>query len=323
MDLHPTEEQHALIQMANGAFGELFPIADLRTDRTTAERVWPQIAELGLIGVMAPEDMGGVGLNAIDAVLICEAAGHHNIPVHFALAIIAADLAATSQHADLCADIVAGKTRVGLCVSLTERQAIVAQTAPDVVLQVSASEAQLFGQLKVGERLACLDPLTDMVALSENGKSVTVSKEPHSRRLFELLISALQVGNAAATLAMAVEHAKTREQFGKPIGSFQAVRHVCAEMARRVEAVRSLSWMAAVKTASNAPDADQLVSATTLLATDAALTNAADTLQILGAMGMTAEHDLQLYLKRAHLLDAVKSSQADNALHLATHGSEV
>ncbi|MFF4095525.1 acyl-CoA dehydrogenase family protein [Streptomyces sp. NPDC001834] len=110
-----------------------------------------------------------------------------------------------------------------------------------------------------------------------------------------LLAAAEQLGSAARTTEMAVQHASEREQFGAPIGSFQAVKHLCADMLVRAELARCAVYAAAVT-------ADPVeIAGAKLLADDAAVRNARDCLQVHGGMGFTWEADVHLHLKRAWL----------------------
>lgn len=120
-----------------------------------------------------------------------------------------------------------------------------------------------------------------------------------------LLTAAEQLGSAARTTEMAVQHARTREQFGSLIGSFQAVKHLCADMLARTEPARGAVYAAAVT-------GDPVeIAAAKLLADDAAVRNARDCLQIHGGMGFTWEADVHLHLKRAWLRAARWLSAAE------------
>jgi alkylation response protein AidB-like acyl-CoA dehydrogenase len=113
------------------------------------------------------------------------------------------------------------------------------------------------------------------------------------RREGALLTAAEQVGSAARTTELAVRYAREREQFGRPIGSFQAVKHLCAEMLVRAELARVAVYAAALT-------GDPLdCAAAKLLADEAAVHNARDCVQVHGGMGFTWETDVHLHLKRA------------------------
>jgi alkylation response protein AidB-like acyl-CoA dehydrogenase len=125
----------------------------------------------------------------------------------------------------------------------------------------------------------------------------------------ELLISAYAVGIAEATRDMAVEYAKTRQQFGKVIGSFQAIKHLCADMAIRAEAaVCQVIFAALVESEPHAESGPRAGArfhsvAARLVAIEAALQNAAQNIQVHGAIGFTAEAEAHLFIKRAHVLE--------------------
>jgi hypothetical protein len=119
----------------------------------------------------------------------------------------------------------------------------------------------------------------------------------------QLLIGAYAAGIAEATRDMAVEYAKTRQQFGKPIGSFQAIKHICADMAIRAEAALcQVIYAALVQSEQQAGEEFHSVAAK-LVSVDAALKNAAQNIQVHGAIGFTAEADAHSFMKRAHVIE--------------------
>jgi alkylation response protein AidB-like acyl-CoA dehydrogenase len=132
-----------------------------------------------------------------------------------------------------------------------------------------------------------VDPLTPLHRLPAGGECAPDRPEA------VLLTAAEQAGSAARTTELAVRYAKEREQFGRPIGGFQAVKHLCAQMLVRAELARTAVYAAAVT-------ADPVeIAGAKLLADDAAVGNARDCLQVHGGMGFTWEADVHLHLKRA------------------------
>ena len=129
------------------------------------------------------------------------------------------------------------------------------------------------------------------------------------RRMATVLVAAEAVGVAERTLEMSVEFAKVREQFGKPIGTFQAIKHRCADMATRAEVARAVVVFASVAVQDGEVDADFHVHSAKALAADAAIQNATDNVQNHGGMGYTWESDAHLYLKRARVLEHVCGSR--------------
>jgi alkylation response protein AidB-like acyl-CoA dehydrogenase len=138
---------------------------------------------------------------------------------------------------------------------------------------------------------------------------------PALRRSLDLAAVALaaeQVGGAQRCLDLSVTHAREREQFGRPIGSFQAIQHKCADMMLRVESARSASYYAACVATENAAELPELASLAKAYCSETYFQCAADALQIHGGVGFTWEYDIHLYLKRAQ---ATHSFLGDPAAH--------
>lgn len=130
--------------------------------------------------------------------------------------------------------------------------------------------------------------------------------------LAAVALAAEQVGGAARVLDMTVEYAKVRHQFGRPVGSFQAIKHKCADMLLEVESARSAVQFAASAAAEDSPELPMIASLAKAYCSDAYFNAAAESIQIHGGIGFTWEHDAHLYFKRA------KSSQlflGDSSYH--------
>ncbi|MEU3542519.1 acyl-CoA dehydrogenase [Streptomyces paromomycinus] len=141
------------------------------------------------------------------------------------------------------------------------------------------------------------------------------------RDLAATLFAAEACGTADRALHTAAEHARVREQFGRPIGQFQAVKHLCADMLVRVEQARALAWDAA-RAADEAPPVRGMVAAlAAATALDAAFTCAKDCIQILGGIGFTWEHDAHLYLRRATVARQLLGGGAEHRLRAAGYGA--
>src|SRR5262249_29168907 len=155
------------------------------------------------------------------------------------------------------------------------------------------------------EPRAGIDPTRPLAWLRLDGAGgERLDAEPAGlRRIATVLLAAEAVGIAERTLEASVAHAKVRQQFGRPIGSFQAVKHRCADMAVRAEVARSLTTFAALALRDGQADAARHVREAKALAVDAALANAHDDVQNHGGMGFTWEADAHLYLKRAWVLE--------------------
>ena len=150
-----------------------------------------------------------------------------------------------------------------------------------------------------------IDPTRRVGVLRFDGVTATALRAPAAtlRQVATVLVAAEAVGVAERALTMSVEYAKVRQQFGKPIGSFQAIKHRCADMAVRTEVARSVTAFAAVAVRDGEPSAARDVRVAKTLAANAAIVNATDNVQNHGGMGYTWEGAAHLYLKRAWLLE--------------------
>ncbi|MBA2807032.1 acyl-CoA/acyl-ACP dehydrogenase [Streptomyces sp. KM273126] len=271
MHFQLTDDQRALRdgvrELLEGRFGRQALRTALDTpglDRT----LWRQLGEAGFFALRLPEAEGGVGVGLPEAVLAFEQAGRVLLP---------GPLVATHLAAD---------ARVP---GAATGQAVV--TAVQGGLVEWLDEADLVrGDASGAVPLRSVDPLTPLHRVPDGGRGGTA---PPDVPLAVLLTAAEQLGSASRTCELAVQHARTREQFGRPVGAFQAVKHLCAGMLERVGTARAAVYAAAVT-------ADPLdIAAARLLADEAALHGARDCLQVHGGMGFTWESDVHLHLKRA------------------------
>jgi alkylation response protein AidB-like acyl-CoA dehydrogenase len=138
-------------------------------------------------------------------------------------------------------------------------------------------------------------PASTRLAGSENGAKAL----ERTLALAAVGLAAEQVGGAQRCLDMAVAYASEREQFGRPIGSFQAIQHKCADMMVKIESARSAAYYAGCAAAESSEDLLEVASIAKAAASDAYSHAAAEALQIFGGVGFTWEYDIHLYFKRA------------------------
>jgi alkylation response protein AidB-like acyl-CoA dehydrogenase len=274
VDFQLTDDQRALKagvrELLSARFGRERLRAAADDGAPGLDRVlWRELGEAGLFALRLPEADGGVGLGLPEAVLAFEEAGRVLLPGP----LIATHLAAGVVDGAATGETVVAAVDGGLVEWLAEA---------DVVR----------GDTTGAEPLRSVDPLTPLHRVLP-ASGVSRGADPDAVLLTSLLTAAEQLGGAARTCELAVQHARTREQFGQPIGAFQAVKHLCAQMLVRVEVARAAVYAAAVT-------ADPMdVAAARLLADEAAVRGARDCLQVHGGMGFTWESDVHLYLKRA------------------------
>jgi alkylation response protein AidB-like acyl-CoA dehydrogenase len=227
--------------------------------------LWRELGDAGFFSLRLPEAEGGVGLGLPEAVLVFEEAGRALLPGPLAATHLAAGVVPGAATGETVVTTVGGG---GLVEWLD---------AADVVR----------GDATGAVAVRSVDPLTPLHRVPAGSRTT----EPDG--LLVLLTAAEQLGTAVRACEAAVQHARTREQFGRPIGAFQAVKHLCAELLVRVEVARAAVYAAAV----TADPVD--VAAARLLADEAAVRGARDCLQVHGGMGFTWEADVHLCLKRA------------------------
>ncbi len=274
--------------------------ADHVVDRTG----WRQLGEAGVFGLCLAESAGGVGLGLAEAAVVFEELGR---------ALVPGPLVATHLAAGLIDGAVSGSAVVGL----VEHPADGAGVLPivvehlddlDVLLTLSPDGIAAIdpGTLEATRMTRPMDPLTPVWTIGGMPRGEAVSGPDVAawwQRDGRVLTAALQVGLAAWSTQLAVDYAKERRQFGRPIGGFQAVKHLCADMAVRTELARCAVHAAAVTV--DQPDVGDGTAAAAgakLLADEAALANGRSCIQVHGGMGFTWEVPAHLAYKRARVL---------------------
>jgi 3-oxochol-4-en-24-oyl-CoA dehydrogenase len=279
--------------------------------------VFAGLADLGLFGVAIPEDRGGAGGSIEDLCAMVEEA---------AKALVAGPIATTAlatlviDDPELLAALATGERFAGVAlegdVRFDGETSLASGTLPWVlgaadgaVLIVPAGGKSLL--VDTGSDGVEVEPLpaSDFsrplarVVLTSAPATVIGESEQRVTELAATVLAAEAAGITRWSLDTAVAYAKVREQFGKPIGSFQAVKHLCAEMLCRAEQAEVAAADAA--RASAEPDQAQFSIAAALAASigiAAAKANVKDCIQVLGGIGCTWEHDAHLYLRRAHAI---------------------
>jgi alkylation response protein AidB-like acyl-CoA dehydrogenase len=254
--------------------------------------LWRELGDAGFFSLRVPEAEGGVGLGLAEAVLAFEEAGRALLPGP----LVATFLAARNVTGAAQGVTVVTAASGGLVPWLDAADVAQGDVSGAVPLDVAGAVP-----------LRSVDPLTPLhrVPASDAGSGGVAEVEA------DLLLAAEQLGSAAKTCEMAVRYARERTQFGQPIGAFQAVKHLCAQMLVRAEVARGAVYAAAVT-------GDVLETAgAKLLADEAAVRNARDCLQVHGGMGFTWEADVHLHLKRAWVRAGLGQSAAQAEEELA------
>jgi alkylation response protein AidB-like acyl-CoA dehydrogenase len=265
--------------------------ADLRAD----------FAAMGWFGLVLPEADGGSGLSAVEHALFFLEVGRHCGPIDTLVQGLAAMV---SDDGRLRRALLAGEQCVALAIGDGRAQRLLGSHDAALALYVERDGARLL-DVSVVETATrpSLDPATGMrTIVGGTPRTIAASSDGDVWSLGQLGVAAMQVGVAESALALIVEYAKVRETFGRKIGTYQAVRHVCADMALRAEAARCQLWSAAAAVKERRSDAHAHLDAAKHLANRAAVTNADVDIQLHGAIGVTEEHHAHLLLKHSLLL---------------------
>jgi 3-oxochol-4-en-24-oyl-CoA dehydrogenase len=315
-----TDEQRALADALRSWAQRTQPQALVRAMETRPDswrQLWPELAGLGVLGMAAPAAVGGGGGSPTDLAVALEQCAAALVPGPLLTTALAGLLLADHP---LAGPLTSGERTAGVVLDPTQLQlgpgdAVHGVLRPvlgavgDGLLLVNAADEGWVAVDLTAREVKLLDlPAGDLsrsvteVHLdgvgAERLPGVTTARV---RDLAATLAAAEASGIAAWCLGTAVDYAKIREQFGKPIGSFQAIKHLCAEMLCRAETAAAVAWDAAE--AAGDPDQHPLAAAVAAaVALDAAVENAKDCIQVLGGIGYTWEHDAHLYLRRAVVL---------------------
>jgi alkylation response protein AidB-like acyl-CoA dehydrogenase len=265
------------------------------------------LAAMGWFGLALPEAEGGSGLGSVEHALFHREVGRLCGPVD----ILAQALAAlASDDRRLRTALLAGEHGVAFAVGDAGLR-LLGSTEAGLALHVERDGARLLDLSGVETVLRpSLDPATGMRSVAGGApRTVAVSSSRRLWTLGQLGVAAMQVGIAETALDLIVEYAKVRETFGRKIGTYQAVRHACAEMALRAEAARCQLWSAAAALDEGRPDAEVHLDAAKHLANRAAVRNADVDIQLHGGIGVTEEHGAHLLLKHALVLERLFGSK--------------
>lgn len=316
MDFSFSADQQMLQELAQRYCHETFGAERAREAiadgvAASSEAHWKEIVDLGWVGLSIPESLGGGGGSTVDACIVAEALARHVAPVGF---VGQAIVAPTALHLG------------GLQKDLTECLAgapYALAVGADFAWPANAAPARLW-EARPAAKAICVadghvvatDPgevheraTADLLRLTPTAPQVSVGAELEDAALRDRLLataltatSAALVGTMAGALDASVDHAKLREQFGTPIGAFQAVQHLCAEMLVDLESSRSAAYAAAWAVDTLEPgEALRHAVTASLWCGRAAVRVCESAVQVHGGIGYTWEGAPHLYLRQARL----------------------
>jgi alkylation response protein AidB-like acyl-CoA dehydrogenase len=330
-----SESQEFLKDSARKFFAGECPSAEMRrlmeTDTAYDAALWSKLTDQGYTGIIYPEAYGGVGLGKVELMLLMEEAGRALLPgPFFSTAVLAGavlDGVANPAHkSKYLAPICRGEARATVAVpeaggswdpedvhmnaqggKLTGEKFFVPDAAvADFMIVIARNGVFVVDPKAHGIKISpmvAMDLTRKLYSIEFSNAPAeeigAISDLPRALDIATASLAAELVGGMQRTLDLTVEYAKTRKQFGKPIGMFQAVQHQCADMYLETESARSAVYYAGWALEENSPDAAKAVSIAKMYASDAARTVGNRGIQIHGGMGFTWENDIHLYYRRA------------------------
>jgi alkylation response protein AidB-like acyl-CoA dehydrogenase len=349
MDFDLSKAQKLLQQSARDFFARECKPERVRelmaTETAFDEGLWRAMADQGWMGLIIPEEFGGLGLSAVDLIAVTEEMGRACLPGPFLSTLWAAALidraGGEGQRKQYLEPIAAGDLKA--TVALLEENADWNPEAVEMRAEKDGKEYRLSGRKEfvtdagVADVIICVARGDDglvLLPIERGARGLKTTATPGidaTRKLYSVefdnvvtpeaealafntrtrvaiesatdvaivALCAEMLGGMQWTLENTVEYAKTRQQFGKPIGIYQAVQHQCADMFLMTESARSATYYAAWAVSENDPSAKLAVSIAKAYCSDAAREVGNRGVQLHGGIGFTWEHNLQLYYKRA------------------------
>jgi len=309
MNFDLTDDQRSIQRAARDFLAARYKPEEIRrlayeTERGFTDEGWADICELGWPALLVDEGHGGLGLGVVELAVVQEELGAALAPSPFlstvAAAALIADAGSDEQRARWLPGLAAGEARGAVAVLRDGGgwTAVPDADGADVVV-VRDDGGWALAEGVTAAPVRALDPTRRLWSVSAGGALDPLPGDgARARDVIAVALGAESVGVALRTLEMAVAYAKEREQFGRPIGAYQAVSHACAQMLLEVEGARSVVLYAAWALDHEPASGPLAASMAKAYASDAGWRVPAAALQVHGGIGFTWEHDLHLWLKR-------------------------
>ncbi|SDK22973.1 hypothetical protein SAMN05428985_103115 [Nocardioides sp. YR527] len=336
-----TPEQHAFSEALDDLLGAAEVPAAARAwatgDHSAGLKLWQRLAELGVTGLLVPEEHGGVGATPVDLTVAFERLGYHGTPgpwiesvavapgllartpdsdilqrVASGEAIISVASAARALDADISEQTYAVSDRVGLDTPPPSGSGGSTSDAPQRAgVETNTVPSATLHHAVLGVERKSVDPTRRLFDITAGEEISTVDAQP-ALEVGTLACSAQLLGAGLRLLDDTVAYVKQRTQFGRPIGEFQAVKHLLADVRVALDFAAPLVHNAAVEIDAEAPTAARAVSAAKVAAGDAAYLASRTALQVHGAIGYTREFDLSLWILKVRALVGAWGTPAEH-----------
>jgi alkylation response protein AidB-like acyl-CoA dehydrogenase len=309
MNFDFTDDQQAIKRTAKDLLADRFKldhVRELAEAGTYDDDAWKELCGLGWAGIFIDEQYGGQGLGVVELVILMEELGYALAPVPFlsnaAAGLLIQAAGSDEQKQRWLPGIASGEARGAAALVRGDEAKLVpdGDSAEVIVLCADGGVSVVERSAADVEPVATMDSTRRYARVRANGAGEALPGEPGPGVGAGLLaVSAELTGVAQRAMEMAVEYARDRKQFGRPIGAYQAVSHRCAQMLLETEGARSATYYGAW-TADAQPESLELAaSMAKAYSSDAGWRVCSSSLQVHGGIGFTWEHDLHFFLKRA------------------------
>src|SRR4051812_14921657 len=304
MDFELTSDQESLREGIRSFLDGRFPLDAVRAiegaDGLDRDR-WRELGETGVFSLTLPDADGGLDLGISEAALVFEELGRALVPGPLVATFLAAPYVDGAATGDAIVGLLEPATPVSVIEHQSDLDALLRLAAPGITRPDPSAAAAS----RVQRPVDALTPVWVVDGEIPPGEPVADAEVAARAHLVgTVLTSALQLGLAERATELATAYAKEREQFGRVIGSFQAVKHLCADMLVRAEVARAAVYAAAVALDGRSDDEPaRAASVAKVMAGDAAIANGKSGIQVHGGIGFTWEVDAQRFWKRAVVLD--------------------
>jgi alkylation response protein AidB-like acyl-CoA dehydrogenase len=301
-------------ELRHSVRGFLEQYAPARSQLADDPSTWKRLTtELGLTGLAVPAAQGGSGASFVELAVVLEEAGRCLLRAPLLSTAVAAAVLVEGDAADLVPRLVDGSTSAAFVVgdvsaagpagdllSGTVPQVVDAASAGLLLVTVGETLYAVDAAIAVVQPVEALDPTRPLARVELDGThGRAVGTSAYALDLLHVALAAESVGAARRALEVTVDYLKVREQFGRPLGSFQALRHRVADLTVELEAATSTAWYAARAAADRSAELSVVAPLAKATATDAFTHVAGEAIQLHGGIGFTWEHDAHLYFKRA------------------------
>lgn len=328
MELMPNAEQDEIAATVRAFLADRMPVVGRGRDHVFSspeigDGLWRECTELGWLSLGLPESAGGVGYSLVEEMMLFRELGRGVAPGPFLPAVLAAHLAAAAGEHDLAVSVASGAAKVALGTpvgpasigaTVTGDLSVVHADGADLVIVSDEHSAALvpFGECGVSP----VDAVDDSVSTGRcqvDGLAAVATVDTETEPVFLrglVLAAAAATGVAEAVLDLAVTYAGERVQFGKPIGTYQAIKHRCADMKVAADGAYAQASYAAIAVRDGLEGAATEAAIAKYVADEAARGNSEGAVQIHGAMGFTSEALPHRFVYRAHTLGRCLAGRA-------------